>query len=175
MKLPLTDEFLWKIYKFVENLDRASESIIPPRTIKELVWPELLRLKREGVRKSERKRFAKLIYYLKQKGWIKIANLETKKGLILTPQGVEKVLKIKSKMLEKKKRKDEKWQMVIFDIPEKKRHLRDILREYLHILGYQMFQKSIWISPYDTLKETEEILRKYNLDPYVKLFLIEEI
>jgi hypothetical protein len=38
-----------------------------------------------------------------------------------------------------------------------------------------MLQKSIWICPYEVTKETEEILRKYNLDPHVKLFLIEEI
>lgn len=38
-----------------------------------------------------------------------------------------------------------------------------------------MLQKSIWVSPYDVLKETEEFLRKYALDPYVKLFLIEEL
>lgn len=175
MKLPLTDKFLWEAYKFIENLDRASERIVPPRSMKELIYPEFFRLKRERERKLERKTFAKLVYYLKQRGWIKIANLENKKGIILTPQGVEKLLKIKAKIVEKKKRKDGKWQMIIFDIPEKKRHLRDLLRKYLHILGYQMLQKSIWISPYDILKETEEILKKYNLDPYVRLFLIEEI
>jgi len=38
-----------------------------------------------------------------------------------------------------------------------------------------MFQQSVWICPYDVYKETEEIVRKFSLDPYVRFFLIEEI
>jgi hypothetical protein len=38
-----------------------------------------------------------------------------------------------------------------------------------------MLQQSVWVCPYDVLEETEAILRKYSLDEYVKLFLIEEV
>ncbi len=78
-------------------------------------------------------------------------------------------------MKKKKRRPDGKWQMVIFDIPEKKRVLRDIFRENLQILGYKILQQSVWVCPYEISKETEGIIRQYSLDPYVKLFLIEEI
>ena len=55
------------------------------------------------------------------------------------------------------------------------KHLRDLLRENLYFLGYKMLQQSVWVCPYNVSKETEAVLRKYSLDPYVKLFLIEEI
>jgi len=174
MKLPLTDKVLWNLYQFLENTDRAYD-LIARRTIKDVVYPEFFKLKRELGRKSERKKFAKLIYSLKQRGLIKISNLNNKKGVILTSRGAERALKIKYKMTKRRMRKDGKWQMVIFDIPERKRYLRDLLREHLRIFGYKLLQKSIWVSPYDTYKETEEVLRRYGLDPYVKLFLIEEI
>ena len=84
-------------------------------------------------------------------------------------------MKIKLKKLEKKKRADKKWQMLIFDIPEDKRALRDVFRDNLMFLGYSLLQKSVWVSPYDMLEETENLIRKYELDPYIRLFLIEEI
>jgi phenylacetic acid degradation operon negative regulatory protein len=90
-------------------------------------------------------------------------------------RGVEKVLNSKFKNIKRKTRPDGKWQMIIFDIPERKRHLRDLLRIKLYFLEYKMFQQSVWISPYDTYKETEKFLRENSLDQYVRLFLIEEI
>jgi hypothetical protein len=174
MRIPLTDKFLWSVYNFIEEVDRSLDFGIA-RSMREGIDFWSVKQKREWKRLIDRKKFSKLIYYLKKKGLIKIKNLENKKAIILTPLGFKKVFKIKYKMMEKKIRKDGKFQMIMFDIPEKKRHLRDLLREHLILLGYKMLQKSIWITPYDVQKETEEFLRKYSLDPYVKLFLIEEI
>lgn len=175
MRLPFTDKFLWDLYNLLEEIDKVSEKFIPPRSMKELLWSHYYRMRRKEEREINRRRFGQLIYYLKKRGYIKIKSLEQKGGVILTKKGKEKVLKVKIKMKKKKMRKDGKWQMIIFDIPEKKRQFRDLLREHLQILSYKMLQKSIWVCPYDVLKETEEIVREYSLDPYVKLFLIEEI
>lgn len=174
MRIPITDKFLWSLYHFIESLDKIYD-LGAPRTMKEAVFPELLKFKREWQRKESRKNFSRFIYYLKKKGLIKIENLKSKKAILLTPKGVKKATEIKYKMIEKKKRKDGRLEMVIFDIPERKRKLRDLLRKNLQYLGYKMFQKSIWICPYDVLKETEEIIRIFSLDPYVRIFLIEEI
>jgi len=174
MRLSLTDEFLWNLYNFIEEIDRNFD-LFYPRTMKEVWFPDLYKLRQEYERKRTRRYFSQFINYLKKKGYIKIKNLEQRQGVILTKKGAEKVLKIKFKLKEKKKRADGKWQMVIFDIPERKRYLRDLFRENLRILGYKMLQQSIWVCPYDVSKETEGIIRKYSADPYVKVFLIEEI
>lgn len=174
MRVPVTDKFLWSLYNFFESVDRTLDFGIP-RSMKEGVEFWSVKQKHEWWRATDRKKFSKIIYYLKKRGLIKIKNLENKRAIILTPQGSERVLKIKYKMVDKKRRKDGKWQMVIFDIPENKRHLRDLLRENLGFLGYEMLQKSIWICPYDVTKATEDFLSSNSLDAYVKLFLIEEI
>ena len=175
MKLPITDKFLLDLYNLIEEIDKTFDLFIPPQTMQEVCYSEFYQLKRKYERKKSKEQFSRFISYLKRRGYIKIKNLEQKQGIILTKKGAEKVFKAKLKMRKNKKRSDGKWQMVIFDVPEKKRIFRDILRENLRILGYKMLQQSVWVSPYDVLKETEGIIRKYSLDNYVKLFLIEKV
>jgi DNA-binding transcriptional regulator PaaX len=55
---------------------------------------------------------------------------------------------------------DERWRVVVFDIPEKRRKLRVRLREILMLAGFLRLQDSVWIHPYDcedllTLLKTE--------------------
>jgi len=172
MKLPITETFLLDVYNYVEKLDKTFD-IFAPRTMKEAYCPSLYELKNQYKRKQTKQQFSQLIYYLKKNGYIKIKNLKQNEGIILTKKGLEKILKTKIKIIDGRKRSDEKWQMIIFDIPENKRNLRNLLREKLILLKYKMLQQSIWICPYDVQKETEYILRKHSLDQYVKLFLID--
>lgn len=176
MRLPITDQFLWMVYEFFEA---TKEVLEPPEIFKLRSFSNIPSLG-EGYwkqleKKRNRRQFAQFVNHLKRQGYIKIANLKEKKGILLTPKGKEKVLKMRFKLTEKKKRKDKKWIMIMYDIPEKKRQARDLLREILYNLGYQEFQKSIWVSPYDVFRQTEEAIRIYSLDSYVRIFLIEEI
>jgi len=174
MKLPLSDKFLWDLYNFLEKAGDVYD-IFSARPWKEVWSPEFHKFKYERQKKYEREKFSRFIYYLKKRGYIKIKNLEQKQAALLTKKGADKILRIELKTKEKKRRPDGKWQMLIFDIPEKKRRLRDLLRDNLHLLGYQILQQSVWVCPYDVLRETEALLRKYSLDEYIKLFLIEEV
>lgn len=49
----------------------------------------------------------------------------------------------------KKQRWDKRWRLLIFDIPEKKRALRDKIRNTLAAIGFMRLQDSAWIYPYD--------------------------
>ncbi|MDO8553004.1 MAG: CRISPR-associated endonuclease Cas2 [bacterium] len=44
---------------------------------------------------------------------------------------------------------DKRWRMVIFDIPERYRNIRDKLRVTLQSYGFHQLQQSVWIFPYD--------------------------
>lgn len=44
---------------------------------------------------------------------------------------------------------DGKWRILIFDIPEKKRWLRDRVRDILLVVGFKRLQKSVWVYPFD--------------------------
>jgi len=176
--MPFTDKFLWMVYNFFEETGDALDAM----GIRIPSWHRLTPLDNEFWRalekKKSRKQFKQFINYLKRKGYIQIANLKEKKGILLTQKGKQKALKTKLSLegpsgLER--RKDGKYLMIIFDIPEKKRILRDTLRYFLYSLGFKQFQKSVWISAYDVQKQLEEIIRVYGLENYVRIFLIEEI
>lgn len=89
--------------------------------------------------------------------------------------GEERILKNEYKFEEYKKRKDGKWIMVIFDIPEKIKNKRDFFRRKLQFLGFKMLQKSIWVCPFDVLKDINNFIDKFLLESHIKIFLIEEI
>ena len=174
MRIPITDEFLWELYRWYEKAGDVTY-FFSPKPWREVAVPPSLSIRRIYEKKKHRWAFTRLIWYLKKKGYIKVKGLEPQEGIILTSKGMGKILKIVLEKAEKKKRKDGKWLMVIFDIPERKRKLRDLFRKNLQILGFKFFQKSIWISPYDVLEEVQRIVQKYDLEKYVKIFLIEEI
>jgi len=175
MKVPITDKFLWDVYDIISKTGYVLGSTNRvPNLINCFTGMEnpIFKKYRDDRNKE---RFRKLIYYLKKKNYIKIKNLEGKSGIMLTKEGFDKALKASFVIEEKKKRKDGKWTMLIFDMPARNRKARNLLRSILQNLGYKMFQQSVWITPYDVSEKTESYLQMYSLDRYVKIFLIEEI
>ena len=74
-----------------------------------------------------------------------------KKYLTITEKGRQQlnILEARDFNLEKPKRWDRKWRVVIFDIGEKQRRIRDQLRITLNKIGFVKLQKSVWVYPYD--------------------------
>lgn len=71
--------------------------------------------------------------------------------LFLTPIGKKKLeqferldFKIKTP-----KKWDGKWRVLIFDIKERKRSIRDKIRITLNFIGFIRLQNSVWVYPYD--------------------------
>ena len=58
-------------------------------------------------------------------------------------------LEMKDWKIDKPKRWDSKWRMLIFDIPEYRRSLREKVRLTLLSIGFIRLQDSVWIYPYD--------------------------
>jgi len=131
--------------------------------------------KKKYEKERNRKRFAWLIHRLKQEGCLKTLKIKNNSAILITPKGLDRVFKTKLKLIKRKPRKDGKWQMALFDIPENKRRKRDYFRNGLQYLGYKMLQKSIWVCQYDVLKETKDLIKRYNLKEYVELLLIQKI
>lgn len=101
------------------------------------------------------------IYNTRKAGWIRSDGT-------LTKEGREKLNQILPSWQESKKW-DRNWYLVIFDIPEKIKRKRDILRENLKKLGFGQLQASVWISPFNYLNNVLEIVKFYRLEPYVIL------
>jgi DNA-binding transcriptional regulator PaaX len=74
-----------------------------------------------------------------------------------------------------KRERDGKWKMIIFDIPENKRQVRDYLRTKLKQLGFKRWQNSIWITPYRLPDDVVDELRLLSDKYFVRLITIESI
>ncbi len=175
MKIPITDQFLWDVYNFLQKhhvKDFIFGSYIRQSSI---LTGQLNPIIENYKNKKNAKKFDKMIYYLKKKNLIKVKNLEHKKAIILTNQGISKALKVNFSIDKRIKRKDGKWIMLMFDIPITNRRARSLLKSILLNLGYKMFQQSVWVTPYDVSEKTEKLLQLYSLDWYVKIFIVEEV
>jgi DNA-binding transcriptional regulator PaaX len=69
----------------------------------------------------------------------------------------------------KPKKWDGKWRIVMFDIPEKDRVFRSILRTHLYELKFLKLQHSVFISPYPYEKPILELVNFYAANRYVRV------
>src|SRR3989344_4478130 len=178
MKLPITDQFLWDIFNATSKVEDILRFLVhPPRTWGDVFWDTDNPIYRKYHKSLNPQKFARLIYHLKKSNLIKIESLKGNHALMLTKKGFDKAVRAQFNLENDsmEKRKDGKWIMLIFDVPEKYKKSRELLRNILYKLKYKMFQQSVWISPYDVSERTEELLQEYSLDGFVKIFLIEEI
>ncbi|TAK57074.1 hypothetical protein EPO17_02940 [Patescibacteria group bacterium] len=70
--------------------------------------------------------------------------------LTLTEKGRNKLEKItqQNNIIQKPKKWDGKWRVLIFDIPNKRKGLRDKVRHSLIDVGFCKIQQSVWVYPY---------------------------
>ncbi len=177
-KLPITDQFLWDALNALSSIEDMGRLVIHPvRSMRDIGMSADDPIYQKYRKILKPREFSKLIYWLKKNNYIKVKNLEGKKAVVLTKEGMGKAMKagFKTRGANIQKRKDGKWIMIIFDIPKRDERKRNILRSVLQNFGYKMLQKSVWVSPYDVYEKTEQMLQHYSLDQYVKIFLIEEL
>ena len=97
--------------------------------------------------------------------------------LVLSENGKHKTLRFNIDKMEIKKPAvwDKKWRIVMFDVPEKLKRLRDSLRLHFQEIGLIELQKSVLVFPYPCNKEIEFILEFYNARKHVRFILAEKI
>lgn len=70
---------------------------------------------------------------------------------------------------------DGKWRLVIFDIPEEKRKMRNLLRQCLKNWDFYKLQASVFVCPYDCRDAVDLLIRTCNGERYVKFIEAEHI
>lgn len=99
------------------------------------------------------RRVSQAINRLRERGLIE--RVQTNRGLALrlTKKGSKLAVSIEEEEkifeIQKPKKWDEKWRIVIFDIWERRRTVRDRLRSILRTNGFVKVQNSVWVYPYD--------------------------
>jgi len=74
-----------------------------------------------------------------------------KRYLRITPTGRRAFAFEQAKVALKnqKKKWDGRWRMVVFDVPERRRQVRNRLRATMLEIGFARLQNSVWVYPYD--------------------------
>ena len=92
-----------------------------------------------------------------KKGFVRFVGKNGELKIFLTNKGkniAREYLLEDYKKIKKPVKWDNKWRFVMFDIPEDKRKIRNLLRFHLKKIGFIQIQGSVWIYPYPC----EEIL-----------------
>jgi len=111
---------------------------------------------------------------MSQKGWLESRKVgrqsfysQTPKLLKLLEEGATRIFQPRCDPW------DGRWHLLIYSIPESKRHLRGRLRQRLLWLGLGVLNQATWISPRDVRAEVEQVLDALHARPYVEFFTAE--
>jgi len=120
-------------------------------------------------------------YYINQKikklendGFLKIDLKNGKKTVSLTEKGESKLNYYRA--IEKKNEKwDGKWRVVIFDVWEKAKVKRNILRLEIKNFGFIQLQQSVWIYPYECSEFIELIKTDLSFGKNIRYMIVEKL
>ena len=95
--------------------------------------------------------YSETVNRMAEKGLIQFVNKNGELKITISPRGnkvIKNLMLYDYKQIKKSVKWDGKWRMVMFDIPEDKTKLRNIIRFHLKKVGFLQIQGSVWIYPY---------------------------
>jgi phenylacetic acid degradation operon negative regulatory protein len=113
----------------------------------------------------------------KKQKFVKIYYRNGEEFIEITKKGKERLLQYdyEDMKINIPKRWDGLWRIVIFDIPEKRRKLRNALVLKLKELGFVMIQKSIFVYPYKCKEEIDFVSEHLYIRKYINYILARNI
>ncbi len=128
-------------------------------------------------RAKDKDKFRSEIYRLSRAGFIKKYFDGKEFQIELLEKGKKKLKNYLTQdlILPIPKKWDKKWRLVIYDIANDKKVRRDILRAKLGNLGFLELQESVYVYPFECLREINLIKNMYFLGPYVQYVVAERI
>lgn len=128
-------------------------------------------------RKYQSGRLTQTIRRLKKQKLVEIFEENGQQLVRITDRGKMRVLKYKLDdiKIDKPKHWDRKWRIVIFDIPNKYKRMRDIFRKRLQLLGFYKLQESVWVYPYPCAEQIEFLRQIYNVGVDVRYIIADKI
>lgn len=144
------------------------------------VFPRILKATRKEWQKIDQRSFNRSLRALcEQKLLAETVRPDGTITLTLTEQGKRQArysdLFGSTIQVKRPKKWDGLWRLVLFDIPEKQRMFRDVLRNHLKIMGFQELQQSVFIFPFPCEKEITCLTELYNATPFVRVATLRTI
>lgn len=121
-------------------------------------------------RQYKKHNFNHLVWRNIKTGYIEKVEKNGEIYIRLTAQGNQKAIRDFPLLSLQRRKWDKKWRIVIFDIQEVNKNVRERLRKKLKELGFGMIQKSVFISPHDIIKDFLEFIENFELEESVYAF-----
>ncbi|OGE19333.1 CRISPR-associated endonuclease Cas2 [Candidatus Daviesbacteria bacterium RIFCSPLOWO2_02_FULL_41_8] len=113
-----------------------------------------------------------IVHRLKEKGWIETSRNEGRILVKLTGKGRNQ-LAIEKALIQKKW--DGNFRIVIFDIPEKHRKVRNVFRHRLKEWGFRAWQKSVWASQKDLAEHLRNFIKELGIEDWVLVLVSKDV
>ena len=126
---------------------------------------------------QERNRIWKAIKYLEQKNHVTFEERGEQTVVRLTSTGETRVHEeaIWELAIAVPRAWDRKWRIVMFDLPSSHEKVRQAFRLKLEDLGFKLYQRSVFIFPYECHEEVHTIAKWYGVDHCVRYIVATEI
>ncbi len=158
------------MYRSLRHAALSVLAVVPTTLSTSLSVSQALRNAEMDSHALARREMARVYRALLSRGLVKITEKAGSSYYSLTEKGKElaNLFEYKRISLKPKKGWDRQWRIIIFDIPERLHHKRDVLRNALRRIGFVQLQKSVWVYPHDsaellTLIRKDLLLYKYVL------------
>ena len=166
--LPLTDKILISLLTAGAVAEEALDTLhqFSPRAVTRALYTneDLSHLRKD------KKPIRNALLRLAGKKLIEIEKKEKERILKLTETGLTTLFLKFPQIKFKNWVWDGQWRVVIYDIEEETRRLRDRFRNTLRSLGFSPVQRSVWFSPYPIEEELEAFLKKEDLWEKIMIF-----
>lgn len=131
----------------------------------------------EGWKKHNKGYLRQSLRRLEAQKLVQYAVVDGHEVITITKEGKTKILKYALDRLEVKKPKswDEKWRVVIYDIPARDRSLQLVIRDALKAIGFYQMQKSVYLYPHPCYDEVEFLRLYYGVGAMVKYLLVTKL
>lgn len=113
-----------------------------------------------------------IVHRLKEKGWVETSRNE---GKILVKLSLKGKRQLEMEKMLSNNDWDGKWRVVVFDIPEKYRKVRDVFRRRLKEWGFKHMQKSVWMSKKDISEPLREFVKELGIEKWVSVLVCTDI
>lgn len=123
-----------------------------------------------------RRDLGRIIKRLEKQEMIAIREKGTNIVIEITEKGKKRLLEYDfENIVLKAKRRDGKWRLIIFDIPEDKKINRDAFRRKLLQLGFMRLQDSVFASAFPCRNEIDFLCHYLEISDFVTLVTLDKI
>lgn len=122
---------------------------------------------------EERKRIQTAIAQLKKEKFIEKKRISGKLFINLTNKGL--IAAIRHKTTNDKKPPINEYCVVVFDIPESERKIRNFFRSFLKESGFKQLQQSVWYTKKDVSEDIIRLVRAADAEKWVRVIKAKSI